>query len=66
MSEPTRPNDKDELLAMIQSGYEQFEALLATLSEGQMTIAGVNGSWSVKDNLAHLTAWENYQARMMV
>ena len=62
MSEPTRPADKAELLAIIQDGYKQFEALLASLRVEQMTIPGVNGSWSVKDNLAHLTAWHNYQA----
>lgn len=62
MSEPTRPADKAELIAMIQAGYDQFETLLASLSEEQMTIPGINGSWSVKDNLAHLTAWQNYQA----
>jgi hypothetical protein len=61
MSEPVRPNDKAELLAIIQAGYEQFEALLASLKEHQMLIPGVNGSWSVKDNVAHLTAWQSYQ-----
>jgi hypothetical protein len=62
MSEPRRPADKAELLANIQAGYDQLEALLATLTEQQMTIPGVNGSWSVKDNLAHLATWQNYQA----
>ena len=62
MSEPVKPADKAELLANIQAGYDQLEALLASLSEEQMTTPGVNGSWSVKDNLAHLTAWQNYQA----
>ena len=62
MSEPTRPADKAELLATIQAGYDQLEALLAILSEEQMTIPGVNGSWSVKDNLAHLAVWQSYQA----
>jgi hypothetical protein len=62
MSEPVRPADKAELLANIQAGYDQLEALLASLSEEQMTISGVNGSWSVKDNLAHLTVWQSYQA----
>ena len=62
MSEPVRPVDKAALLANIQAGYDQLEALLASLSEEQMTIPGVNGSWSVKDNLAHLTAWQSYQA----
>ena len=62
MAEFTGPADKAELLAIIQDGYRQFEALLASLREEQMTIPGVNGSWSVKDNLAHLAAWQNYQA----
>lgn len=66
MPEPTRPNNKAELLAIIQSGYEQFEALLASLREEQMTIPGVNGAWSVKDNIAHLTVWQNYQASRML
>jgi hypothetical protein len=62
MSEPVRPADKAELLAMIQAGYDQFEALLASLSEEQILIPEVNGSWSVKDNIAHLAAWQDYQA----
>jgi hypothetical protein len=61
MSEPVRPADKAELLANIQAGYDQLEALLASLREEQMTISGVNGSWSVKDNLANLTVWQTYQ-----
>lgn len=62
MSEPIKPADKAELLGLIQSAYDQFEILLASLREEQMTIPGVNGSWSVKDNVAHLTVWQNYQA----
>lgn len=49
--------DKAELLAQMQAGYNSFEALLAGLNETQMTTPGVNGAWSVKDNLAHVTAW---------
>lgn len=62
MPEPTKPASKDELLTIIRSAYDQFEALLASLSEDQMTTPGVNGPWSVKDNIAHLAAWQNYQA----
>lgn len=62
MSELVRPADKAELLANIRDGHDQLEAMLSTLREEQMTIPGVNGSWSVKDNLAHLSAWQNYQA----
>lgn len=62
MSEPTKPADKAALIATIQAGYDQFEVLLASLSEEQMTLPNVNGSWSIKDNLAHLAVWQNYQA----
>ncbi|HEY4384036.1 MAG TPA: DinB family protein, partial [Ktedonobacteraceae bacterium] len=61
MSEPFQPANKAELLTHIQAEYDRFEALLASLSEEQMTIPGVNGTWSVKDNLAHLTTWQDYQ-----
>ena len=65
MADPIRPADKAALLIMIQTGYEQLEALLVTLSVKQMTIPGVNGSWSAKDHLAHLAAWQNFQAARM-
>jgi hypothetical protein len=62
MSEPVRPANKAELLANIRAGYDQLVALLATLTEEQMTTPGVNGPWAIKDNLAHLAAWQSYQA----
>jgi hypothetical protein len=48
---------KSKLLAEIRSGYAALEAILAPLSPQQMTTPGVNGQWSVKDNLAHISAW---------
>ena len=50
--------EKAALGEKVQSVYEQLNTLLATLSEEQKTTPGVNGSWSVKDNLAHITAWQ--------
>lgn len=52
---------KATLLDNMQEGYNGFEVLLASLSEKQMLVPEVNGPWSVKDNIAHLTAWQNYQ-----
>jgi hypothetical protein len=61
MSEPVPETvEKAELLRRIQAGYDQLEAILAPLSEAQMTTPTVNGPWSVKDNLAHLTVWQSY------
>ncbi len=51
---------KDTLLNNMQEGYNEFEALLASLSEAQMLTPEVNGPWSVKDNIAHLAAWQDY------
>lgn len=51
---------KSTLLDAIQSEYSKLEALLAPLSEQQMTTPTVNGNWSIKDNIAHLTAWHGY------
>ncbi|GHO98185.1 hypothetical protein KSF_082330 [Reticulibacter mediterranei] len=51
---------KAELLDKVQQGYVQFEDLLAPLSKEQMTTPNVNSTWSIKDNIAHLTVWQNY------
>lgn len=48
---------KAALLADINNAYTRFKAQLASLSEAQLTTPGVNGLWSVKDNIAHLSAW---------
>lgn len=49
-----------ELARRIEEGHQAFVALLAPLSAAQMTTPTVNGTWSIKDNLAHLTAWHDY------
>lgn len=49
---------KAQLLENMQTGYTAFEAILAPLSVKQMTTPGVNSTWTVKDNLAHITAWQ--------
>ncbi|HJT58178.1 MAG TPA: ClbS/DfsB family four-helix bundle protein [Ktedonobacteraceae bacterium] len=54
----TEQQSKAELLAMRRALYTHFDALIAGLSEQQLHMPGVNGDWSVKDHLAHLTFWE--------
>jgi len=51
--------EKATLEDMVQSACERLNTLLATLGEEQKTTPGVNGSWSVKDTLAHITAWQD-------
>lgn len=49
---------RSEILATLKHSRAEMERALAGLTEAQMTEPGVVGEWSVKDLLAHLTAWE--------
>lgn len=49
---------KDELLKDIRTARRRLEKNLSTLSAEDMIQPGVTGTWSVKDILAHLVAWE--------
>jgi hypothetical protein len=57
--------EKTELLERMQAGYAQFEALLTSLKQEQMTIPGVNGNWSIKDHIAHLLAWQDHLQELL-
>jgi hypothetical protein len=51
--------DKAKILDEMRTKYATLEDILAPLDETQMTTEGVNGDWSIKDVLAHITAWQN-------
>jgi len=53
------PQDKADLQERIQREWAVLEQVVNQLSEEQMKTPGAGG-WSVKDNLAHLTAWEQF------
>jgi len=48
---------KAQLLTDLQDEQAQWEALLGDIGEAHMTQPGVAGEWSIKDIVAHLTAW---------
>lgn len=50
-------NNKFELLEEMTRANEEMETYLATLTEEEMADPGPGGDWSVKDTLAHITAW---------
>jgi hypothetical protein len=58
MTEQVEPISKTELLARIRSEHEYLEATLSQLSLEQWHQPGVEGAWSPKDTIAHLSAWE--------
>jgi len=54
MSEQQR---KTALLDEVSDGYTAFETFLSRLSPQHMLVPNVNGAWSIKDCITHLTAW---------
>src|SRR5215510_1989348 len=48
---------KSELLTLLHERHQQWEALLTEIGPARMEQAGVNGDWSMKDIIAHLTGW---------
>jgi hypothetical protein len=50
--------NKASLLDAMRTGYTALEKTLAPLDEAQMTTPGVNGTWSIKDNIAHIVTWQ--------
>ena len=48
---------KAQLLDDLQAEQAGWEALLRDIGEEHMTQPGVAGEWSIKDIVAHLTAW---------
>jgi hypothetical protein len=46
-----------DLVRQLHSEQDSWESLLAEIGEDRMEEPGVAGAWSVKDVVAHLTAW---------
>ncbi len=55
--------DKIRLLEMIRSEFNFFERTLLLIAPERMLIPNVIGWWSVKDTVAHFTAWMEYLLR---
>ena len=60
MSEKGILMGKPELLNWLQQEYQQWEVFLAKIGPTRMNRPGVNGDWSMKDTVAHLTGWNRW------
>ncbi|MEW6718284.1 MAG: ClbS/DfsB family four-helix bundle protein [Chloroflexota bacterium] len=58
MDEQIETPSKAEMLDRIRSERTLLEELLTRMVREQMTQVGVEGDWSVKDILAHISTWE--------
>lgn len=52
------PTSKRELIDTLDTGRATWEALLRQVGPDRMALRGVTGEWSVKDIVAHVSAWE--------
>jgi hypothetical protein len=52
--------NKAELLDRLQEQYQHWEAFLNQVDSMHMEQPGVNGDWSMKDMVAHLTGWNRW------
>ena len=51
---------KSELLNWLREKYQQWEIFLDQIGPERMDQGGVNGDWSMKDIVAHLTGWNRW------
>lgn len=51
-------NMKEHILSALREQFARWEELLTTQSEVQLTTPPSPHSWSVKDDIAHLWAWQ--------
>jgi hypothetical protein len=52
--------NKSELLNWLQEHVQQWEAYLDQIGPARMDQPGVNGDWSMKDIVTHLTSWNRW------
>lgn len=52
--------NKSELLKWLTEEQQKWELLLAAIGETRMAQPGVNGDWSMRDIVAHLTGWQRW------
>ena len=58
-------NMKEHILAALQEQFNSWEALLASLSEEQITNPQFDLNWSIKDVMAHLWVWQQISVARM-
>jgi hypothetical protein len=58
-------NMKEHILAAMKEQFQQWEKLLAGLSEEQIVVPNFDLDWSIKDVMTHLWAWQQISIARM-
>ena len=56
---------KAALLAAMQAGHTEWENLINGVDRTRMTEPGIEGEWSVKDVIAHVSTYEDWMAQLL-
>ncbi len=59
-TQPARTNDKSAILSSWRANHDELQNAIAGLDAARMTASGANGSWSVKDVLAHVASGNDW------
>jgi hypothetical protein len=51
-------NMQEHILAALREEFDRWEELLASMSDEQLAASLLPSSWSIKDVIAHLRAWQ--------
>jgi uncharacterized protein (TIGR03083 family) len=54
------PLTKQQILAELRTARADWDELIASMDEAQLTEPGAAGEWSVKDVIAHLTSYDRW------
>lgn len=57
------PQTKSEVLDRIRTAHAALEQMIGQMSDEQLTTPTADVGWSIKDHLAHITAWEQVLLR---
>ncbi len=52
--------NKPELIKWLREEEQKWALLLAAIGETRLAQPGVNGDWSMRDIIAHLTGWQHW------
>ena len=64
-TEPDTGAVRTELIERVGRSWDELHAAVDRLDDQQLSAAGPDGGWSVKDHLVHLERWEAYMATVL-
>jgi hypothetical protein len=59
-------NMKEHILAALKEQFENWQAMLAGMNDRQITSPHLPSTWSIKDEIVHLWAWQQRTSARLV